>query len=223
MAETGRQRGPRLVARVGELHHAEPAARPARRVLHVHRPVGRVPRGARGRSSATCTAAAWRTSSSLTGDWHSAFVDDLRPDFDDPSSPVIGTEFTAHSVSSSAYSADWNAANGPPHGPRQPPSEVLRGQPLRLRRVRGHPWSGSPPACGWSRTGGTRCRRSPPSRPSTWTGAGGLLRGPGHEGLTRPVAQGLTGRVSHRCAVPPHTGAPYGQGHVRCLRRPNRP
>lgn len=38
----------------------------------------------------------------ITGDWHSAFVDDIRPDFDDVSTPVIGTEFTAHSVTSGA-------------------------------------------------------------------------------------------------------------------------
>ncbi|WP_236240001.1 alkaline phosphatase [Streptomyces sp. CC228A] len=63
----------------------------------------------------------------LTGDWHSAFVDDLRPDFDDPSSPVIGTEFTAHSVSSSAYSADWNAANGPLMGRANPHLKYFEG------------------------------------------------------------------------------------------------
>ncbi len=33
----------------------------------------------------------------ITGDWHSAFVDDGVPDFDEPDAPVIGTESTAYS------------------------------------------------------------------------------------------------------------------------------
>jgi alkaline phosphatase D len=56
----------------------------------------------------------------ITGDWHSAFVDDIRPDFDDTSSPVIGTEFTAHSVTSGGYPADWNKINGPLMGKANP-------------------------------------------------------------------------------------------------------
>ncbi|GAB2829294.1 alkaline phosphatase D family protein [Streptomyces daliensis] len=56
----------------------------------------------------------------ITGDWHSAFVDDVRPDFDDADSPVIGTEFTAHSVSSAAYDEEWNKANGPLMGRANP-------------------------------------------------------------------------------------------------------
>lgn len=63
----------------------------------------------------------------ITGDWHSAFVDDIRPDFDDTSSPVVGTEFTAHSVSSSAYSASWNAANGPVMGRANPHLKYFEG------------------------------------------------------------------------------------------------
>lgn len=63
----------------------------------------------------------------ITGDWHSAFVDDIRPDFDDTSSPVVGTEFTAHSVSSSAYSADWNATNGPLMGWANPHLKYFEG------------------------------------------------------------------------------------------------
>ncbi|MFD7436035.1 alkaline phosphatase D family protein [Streptomyces sp. NPDC059861] len=63
----------------------------------------------------------------LTGDWHSAFVDDIRPDFDDVSSPVIGTEFTAHSVTSGAYSADWNAQNGPVMGAANPHLKYFEG------------------------------------------------------------------------------------------------
>jgi alkaline phosphatase D len=63
----------------------------------------------------------------ITGDWHSAFVQDLRVDFDDAQSPVIGTEFVAHSVSSSAYSADWNATNGPKMGQQNPHLQYFEG------------------------------------------------------------------------------------------------
>ncbi|MDK1476487.1 alkaline phosphatase D family protein [Streptomyces sp. 549] len=63
----------------------------------------------------------------VTGDWHSAFVDDVRVDFDDPDSPVLGTEFTAHSVSSSAYSPTWNAANGPLMGRANPHLQYFEG------------------------------------------------------------------------------------------------
>ncbi|MEU6983191.1 alkaline phosphatase D family protein [Streptomyces sp. NPDC046324] len=63
----------------------------------------------------------------ITGDWHSAFVDDIRPDFDDVSSPVIGTEFTAHSVTSGAYSASWNATNGPVMGAGNPHLKYFEG------------------------------------------------------------------------------------------------
>ncbi|MET9374585.1 alkaline phosphatase D family protein [Streptomyces sp. NPDC002992] len=63
----------------------------------------------------------------ITGDWHSAFVDDIRPDFDNTQSPVIGTEFTAHSISSSAYSADWNRTNGPLMGAGNPHLQYFEG------------------------------------------------------------------------------------------------
>ncbi|WP_455362497.1 alkaline phosphatase D family protein [Streptomyces sp. SYSU K21746] len=63
----------------------------------------------------------------VTGDWHSAFVDDIRPDFDDTSSPVVGTEFTAHSVTSGAYSADWNKTNGPVMGAANPHLKYFEG------------------------------------------------------------------------------------------------
>lgn len=63
----------------------------------------------------------------LTGDWHSAFVDDIRPDFDDLSSPVIGTEFTAHSITSGAYSPEWNAVNGPVLGAANPHLKYFEG------------------------------------------------------------------------------------------------
>jgi len=63
----------------------------------------------------------------ITGDWHSAFVQDLRPDFDNPDAPVIGTEFVAHSATSSGYSADWNAANGPALGQHNPHLQYFEG------------------------------------------------------------------------------------------------
>lgn len=63
----------------------------------------------------------------ITGDWHSAFVQDLRPDFGNTDSPVIGTEFVAHSVTSSAYSADWNATNGPRMGHHNPHLQYFEG------------------------------------------------------------------------------------------------
>jgi alkaline phosphatase D len=63
----------------------------------------------------------------ITGDWHSAFVDDIRTDFDDLSSPVVGTEFTAHSVTSGAYSADWNRTNGPLMGAANPHLKYFEG------------------------------------------------------------------------------------------------
>jgi alkaline phosphatase D len=63
----------------------------------------------------------------ITGDWHSAFVDDIRIDFDDPSSPLVGTEFTAHSVTSGAYSAEWNRTNGPLMGAANPHLKYFEG------------------------------------------------------------------------------------------------
>lgn len=63
----------------------------------------------------------------ITGDWHSAFVHDVRPDFDNISSPVIGTEFVAHSVSSSAYSPSWNSTNGPIMGEANPHLQYFEG------------------------------------------------------------------------------------------------
>jgi len=63
----------------------------------------------------------------ITGDWHSAFVQDLRPDFDNTASPVIGTEFVAHSITSSAYSPSWNATNGPKMGAGNPHLQYFEG------------------------------------------------------------------------------------------------
>ncbi len=63
----------------------------------------------------------------VTGDWHSAFVDDIRTDYDDPGSPLVGTEFTAHSVTSGAYSPDWNRTNGPVMGAANPHLKYFEG------------------------------------------------------------------------------------------------
>ncbi|AKH85377.1 metallophosphatase [Streptomyces sp. CNQ-509] len=63
----------------------------------------------------------------VTGDWHSAFVDDIRTDYDDPESPLVGTEFTAHSVTSGAYSPDWNRTNGPVMGAANPHLKYFEG------------------------------------------------------------------------------------------------
>ncbi|GAA2664832.1 alkaline phosphatase D family protein [Streptomyces aculeolatus] len=63
----------------------------------------------------------------VTGDWHSAFVDDIRTDYDDPESPLVGTEFTAHSVTSGAYSPDWNQTNGPVMGAANPHLKYFEG------------------------------------------------------------------------------------------------
>jgi alkaline phosphatase D len=43
----------------------------------------------------------------LTGDWHSAWVNDLRLDFTRPDTPVLATEFVGTSISSSC---GWAAA-----------------------------------------------------------------------------------------------------------------
>ncbi|MFW6721482.1 alkaline phosphatase D family protein [Streptomyces sp. MAR4 CNY-716] len=63
----------------------------------------------------------------VTGDWHSAFVDDIRTDYDNPESPLVGTEFTAHSVTSGAYSPEWNQANGPVMGAANPHLKYFEG------------------------------------------------------------------------------------------------
>ncbi|AZM49327.1 metallophosphatase [Streptomyces sp. WAC 06738] len=63
----------------------------------------------------------------VTGDWHSAFVDDIRTDYDDPESPLVGTEFTAHSVTSGAYSPEWNRTNGPVMGAANPHLKYFEG------------------------------------------------------------------------------------------------
>ncbi|AXK36106.1 metallophosphatase [Streptomyces armeniacus] len=63
----------------------------------------------------------------VTGDWHSAFVDDIRTDYDDAGSPLVGTEFTAHSVTSAAYAPEWNESNGPLMGAANPHLKYFEG------------------------------------------------------------------------------------------------
>ncbi|MET9633620.1 alkaline phosphatase D family protein [Lentzea sp. NPDC006480] len=63
----------------------------------------------------------------ITGDWHSAFVQDIRPDFDDLTSPVIGTEFLAHSIASSGYGPAANTVLGPVLGLANPHLKYFEG------------------------------------------------------------------------------------------------
>jgi alkaline phosphatase D len=49
----------------------------------------------------------------LTGDWHCAFVNDLKLDFEDPDSPTVGTEFVVTSISSNGDSTDYQNYYGP--------------------------------------------------------------------------------------------------------------
>jgi alkaline phosphatase D len=49
----------------------------------------------------------------VTGDWHSTFVNDILRDFDDPSSPVVATEFVGTSISSNGDGEVY----GPYYGP----------------------------------------------------------------------------------------------------------
>ncbi|MBA2714968.1 MAG: alkaline phosphatase D family protein, partial [Rubrobacteraceae bacterium] len=41
----------------------------------------------------------------LTGDWHANWLCDLKTNFDDPDSPVVGTEFVGTSITSTDYAA----------------------------------------------------------------------------------------------------------------------
>jgi alkaline phosphatase D len=50
----------------------------------------------------------------VTGDWHSTFVNDILRDFDEPSSPTVGTEFVGTSVSTNGD----GEVHGPYYGPR---------------------------------------------------------------------------------------------------------
>lgn len=49
----------------------------------------------------------------ITGDWHCAFVNDLKIDFDDPAAPTIGTEFVVTSISSQGDSTSYGDYYGP--------------------------------------------------------------------------------------------------------------
>jgi pimeloyl-ACP methyl ester carboxylesterase len=49
----------------------------------------------------------------MTGDWHSTFVNDLRPDHHDASSPVIATKIIAPAITSNGYGPVY----GPYYGP----------------------------------------------------------------------------------------------------------
>jgi alkaline phosphatase D len=57
----------------------------------------------------------------------SRVIQDVKPDFDAADAPVIGTEFVAHPVSSSAYPASWNLANGPLLGAANPHLQYFEG------------------------------------------------------------------------------------------------
>ncbi len=43
----------------------------------------------------------------LTGDWHANWLCDLKTDFEDPDSPVVGTELVGTSISSTDYTAAY--------------------------------------------------------------------------------------------------------------------
>ena len=49
----------------------------------------------------------------LTGDWHSAFVNDLKADFRDPASPVVAAEFVTPSISSNGDFPIYGEYYGP--------------------------------------------------------------------------------------------------------------
>ena len=49
----------------------------------------------------------------LTGDWHSTFVNDLKLDFKDPSSPTVATEFVTPAITT--------GGDGTPYGPYYAP------------------------------------------------------------------------------------------------------
>ncbi len=48
----------------------------------------------------------------LTGDWHANWLCDLKTDFNDPDSPVVGTEFVGTSISSTDYASAQPAYGG---------------------------------------------------------------------------------------------------------------
>jgi alkaline phosphatase D len=58
----------------------------------------------------------------LTGDWHSTFVSDLKPDFRDGASPVVASEFVTPSISSNGDTTPY----GPYYGPMIPLNPHIR-------------------------------------------------------------------------------------------------
>jgi alkaline phosphatase D len=58
----------------------------------------------------------------ITGDWHSTFVNDLKLDFKDPSSPVVATEFVGTSISSNGDTIVY----GPYYGPMVPENPHIK-------------------------------------------------------------------------------------------------
>jgi alkaline phosphatase D len=79
----------------------------------------------------------------ITGDWHSAFVDDIRPDFNNLLAPVIGSEFTAHSITSDSFGPELNAVLGPVMGLTNPHLKYFEGNRYGydLYDITPHRWS----------------------------------------------------------------------------------
>ena len=77
---------------------------------------------ARNRLTDAWAAANTRNPVVVTGDWHSTFVNDIKRDFDDPSSPVIATEFVGTSISSNGDGEVY----GPYYGPMIPFNPHIR-------------------------------------------------------------------------------------------------
>jgi alkaline phosphatase D len=68
---------------------------------------------ARNRLTAAWRRADVRNPVVLTGDWHSTFVNDIHRNFDNPGSPVVGTEFVGTSISTNGDVPVY----GPYYGP----------------------------------------------------------------------------------------------------------
>ncbi|MGH3090502.1 MAG: alkaline phosphatase D family protein, partial [Rubrobacteraceae bacterium] len=58
----------------------------------------------------------------ITGDWHSTFVSDLKPDFKDPDSPTVASEFSCTSISSNGDDIVF----GPYYGPMIPENPHIK-------------------------------------------------------------------------------------------------
>jgi alkaline phosphatase D len=68
---------------------------------------------ARKRLTDVWTGAGVSNPVAVTGDWHSTFVNDIHADFDQPASPVVGTEFVGTSISTNGDREVY----GPYYGP----------------------------------------------------------------------------------------------------------